>query len=58
MEFIEVESVTVLIESLGAQQAFSDLQCTLIDNQELGTVIPGSGGLRKVRMAVPHRGKS
>lgn len=57
MEFIEVESVTEVIESLGAQQEFSDLQCALIDNQELGDLIPASGGLRKVRMAVPHRGK-
>lgn len=57
MEFIEVDSVTVLIEKLDAQQEFSDLQCALINNQELGDVIPGSGGLRKVRMAVPHRGK-
>lgn len=57
MEFIEVDSVTVLIEKLDAQQEFSDLQCALINNQELGDVIPSSGGLRKVRMAVPHRGK-
>lgn len=57
MEFIEVESVTVLIGKLGAEQEFSDLQCALIDNQEFGDVIPGTGGLRKVRMAVPRRGK-
>lgn len=50
MEFIEVSSVTVLIEKLDAQQKFSDLQCALINNQELGDVIPGSGGLRKVRI--------
>lgn len=57
MEFVEVDSVTVLIEKLGAQQEFSELQFALIDNQELGDAIPGTGGLRKVRMAVPHRGK-
>ena len=49
MEFIEVESVTVLIESLGAQKEFSDLQCALIANPELGDVIQGTGGLRKIR---------
>ncbi len=57
MEFIEVETVTALIERLGAQQEFSDLQCALINNQELGDVMLGTGGLRKIRMAVPHRGK-
>ena len=44
MEFIEVESVTGLIESLGAQKEFSDLQCALIANPELGDVIQGTGG--------------
>jgi hypothetical protein len=57
MEFIEVESVAVLVESLGAEREFSDLQCALIANQELGDVIQGTGGLRKIRMAVPNRGK-
>jgi len=57
MEFIEVESVTGLIESLGAQKEFSDLLCALIANPELGDVIQGTGGLRKIRMAVPNRGK-
>ncbi len=44
MEFIEVESVTGLIESLGTQKEFSDLQCALIANPELGDVIQGTGG--------------
>ena len=53
MEFIEVDSVTVLIESLGAQKEFSDLQCALIANPELGDVIQGTGGLRKSEWPFP-----
>jgi hypothetical protein len=29
----------------------------LIDNPETGNVIPGSGGIRKVRWRAPGRGK-
>ena len=57
MEFIEVEAVTRLIDGIGAHQEFSNLQLALVANPELGDLIPNTGGLRKIRMAVPQGGK-
>ena len=36
---------------------FRAFQQTLLDNPRRGDVIPGTGGLRKVRFADPRRGK-
>jgi hypothetical protein len=33
------------------------LQVALIENPEAGAIIPGSGGIRKLRWALPGRGK-
>lgn len=38
-------------------KAFSDLQQTLMKNPEVGDVIQGTGGLRKMRFADARRGK-
>lgn len=38
-------------------KAFSELQQALIRNPEAGDVIPGTGGLRKMRFADARRGK-
>jgi hypothetical protein len=35
----------------------SDLIKTLVDQPDLGAVIPGTGGARKVRLRLPGRGK-
>ena len=33
------------------------LQAALVDDPEAGAVIPGSGGVRKIRRGAEHRGK-
>jgi hypothetical protein len=38
--------------------AYREFQNELVANPEKGPVVKGSGGLRKVRMALPGRGKS
>jgi hypothetical protein len=37
---------------------YSGLQSFLLQNPEAGNVVPGSGGVRKVRWAMAGRGKS
>ena len=37
--------------------SYASLQAALITRPDLGKVIPGSGGIRKVRWSVPGRGK-
>ena len=34
-----------------------ELQLVLLDNPDLGRVIEGTGGIRKLRFSLPHRGK-
>jgi mRNA-degrading endonuclease RelE of RelBE toxin-antitoxin system len=36
---------------------YRELQHVLINDSEAGAVIPGSGGVRKLRWAAPGRGK-
>lgn len=40
-----------------SDEQYAELQRTLIDNPEAGPVIPGTGGVRKLRWAAPGRGK-
>src|ERR1700712_5119896 len=41
-----------------AWEAVDELKTLLDVHRTLGDVIPGSGGLRKIRIALPGRGKS
>src|SRR4051794_28601914 len=55
--FIESSGFTKrVVESL-ADHVYADLQNQLMENPESGDVIPGSGGLRKVRVPDPKRRK-
>lgn len=56
-EFIESREFTEWVSHFLPDLAYSQLQQELMDNPEKGTVIPGCGGLRKVRTADPKRGK-
>jgi hypothetical protein len=38
-------------------EEYSDLQKALIEDPEAGDLIPGSGGIRKLRWGVASRGK-
>lgn len=58
MEFIETPTFTRLITSLLTDDEYGGLQVDLAENPELGDLIKGGGGIRKVRCAVQGRGKS
>lgn len=57
MIFIETHIFTKLIRRLMSDESYRGVQEALILNPELGDVIPGSGGLRKVRWGTEGRGK-
>ncbi len=55
--FIETQLFTRLVNQYLSDEQYSELQQALIDNPELGPVIAGTGGIRKLRWAAPGRGK-
>jgi hypothetical protein len=57
VEFVETPTFTRLIGKLMDDDEYAKLQLTLALRPALGRVIPGSGGLRKVRWAGSGRGK-
>ncbi len=58
MEFIETPTFTRLLADLMGDEPYRLLQNVLLQNPERGVLIPGSGGIRKLRFALPGRGKS
>ena len=58
MEFIETPLFTKQINKLLPDDDYKSLQDLLIMNPEAGSVIRGSGGLRKVRWSLIGKGKS
>ena len=57
MVFVETSVFTKRIARLELEEALRDLQLELLENPTAGDLDPGTGGLRKVRMADPMRGK-
>jgi mRNA-degrading endonuclease RelE of RelBE toxin-antitoxin system len=57
MVIIETSVFTRLIRELMSDEEYSELQKTLFQHPDVGDVIPGSGGLRKVRWRQKGRGK-
>ena len=55
--FVETPLFTRLIRDYLADREYAALQIALAKNPELGDVIPGSGGVRKVRWGAHGRGK-
>jgi hypothetical protein len=55
--FIETKLFSRLLDDYLSEDDYAALQRSLIVNPEAGAVIPGSGGVRKVRWALPGRGK-
>ena len=55
--FIETKLFTRLADDLLSDDELRELQSALIDNPEAGDVVPGSGGVRKLRWRAPGRGK-
>jgi hypothetical protein len=56
--FVEMPGFTGQITDLMDDAAYAAFQKELLGNPKKGDVIPQSGGLRKVRMKLPGRGKS
>ena len=56
--FIRLESFLKAWEAIGLTEGdYQNLEDMLLENPQLGPVIEGSGGIRKVRFAVPGTGK-
>ncbi|HAM40244.1 MAG TPA: hypothetical protein DD714_02895 [Candidatus Omnitrophica bacterium] len=57
MEFVETSIFTQRITRLLTDDEYYDLQATLAEHPKAGDVIPGAGGLRKLRWRASGRGK-
>jgi hypothetical protein len=57
LEFTETDVFSRRIRQLGLEEALRDLQLRIVADPTVGAVDTGTGGLRKVRMPDPGRGK-
>jgi hypothetical protein len=57
LSFIETKLLTRLVTEYLSDDEYSELQQALIKDPETGDLIPGSGGVRKMRWGVKGRGK-
>ena len=57
MWFVETPVFTKTVTSLLDDDRYRSLQLALVLRPEQGKLIRGSGGLRKLRWAIPSRGK-
>jgi mRNA-degrading endonuclease RelE of RelBE toxin-antitoxin system len=55
--FIETKLFTRLVQGYLSEAEYAELQNFLIEHPEAGDIIPGSGGLRKLRWRAKGRGK-
>lgn len=55
--FIETKLFTRLVQEYLSEEEYANLQSFLVQNPEAGDVVPGSGGLRKLRWRGKGRGK-
>jgi mRNA-degrading endonuclease RelE of RelBE toxin-antitoxin system len=55
--FVEAPLFTRLVGEYLADEEYAALQSALMEDPELGDVIPGSGGVRKIRWGTRGRGK-
>ena len=58
IEFIETSLFTRQIQTIATDDELKDLQSELIESPDKGSLMPGTGGLRKIRMATGTPGKS
>jgi len=58
LTFIETATFTRLITDLVDDGTYADFQKHLADHPAKGDLLSGCGGVRKIRMALPGRGKS
>jgi hypothetical protein len=57
LTFIETKLFTCLADELLGESGLLALQVHLFAQPDIGKVIPGSGGIRKLRWGLPGRGK-
>ena len=57
ISFVETKLFTRLVREYLSDDEYSDLQQALIANPEAGAIIPGTGGVRKLRWGLAGRGK-
>lgn len=57
LSFIETKLFSQIREDYLSDDEYAELQKALIERPELGSLIPGSGGVRKLRWSQPGRGK-
>ena len=55
--FVETRLFTKLVVEYLTDEEYGDLQESLMRDPDASSVIPGSGGVRKIRWAAPGRGK-
>ncbi|HKK04703.1 MAG TPA: toxin [Gammaproteobacteria bacterium] len=55
--FVEAPPFTRLLADYLTDDAYRDLQKALLENPELGDLVPGTGGFRKLRWPDSRRGK-
>lgn len=58
LTFIETQLFTRLVKDCLSDEEYAAFQQELARNPEVGSVVKGSGGVRKVRWAAKGRGKS
>jgi mRNA-degrading endonuclease RelE of RelBE toxin-antitoxin system len=58
MEFIETTAFTKYVYSYLTDDEYLGLQSFLLKHPESGKVVPGSGGVRKLRWGIAGKGKS
>lgn len=58
MEFIETSLFTRLIYDYLDEDEYLGLQVYLLRHPDSGKIVPGSGGVRKIRWAMKGKGKS
>lgn len=58
MQFIEATAFTRHVYEYLSEDEYIGLQSFLLQYPEAGKVVPGSGGVRKVRWAISGKGKS
>ena len=57
MEFIETSTFTKLIYTFLTDDEYLGLQVFLLQHPGAGKIVPGSGGVRKLRWAMSGKGK-
>lgn len=57
MEFIEAPLFTLLLPDFLTDDGYRELQQHLSSDPEVGDVMPGTGGFRKLRWAAVRRGR-